>query len=171
VQAARHPSPRIINNVRQMKIKYLGIFLSFATAVLANDVKLPSGRVLKNAIVGPMASTKATFSRMLALKYETSADFNSRKAISEEVEDVWKSFRLEAESGKYEAAVVMVIGPPPGFVLVDSTSGQKNFVFEKKDGVWKMLPYPWEKERVPNHVPDPTSASGTPPAGQESRPR
>jgi hypothetical protein len=126
-------------------MKLLLLFLASFAVALAGDIKLPSGRVLKNATMGPMMSTKPTFPQTLALKYETSVDFKSRKAISEEVEEVWQSFRVDADNGKYAAAVIMVVGPAVGYPPFVSQSEQKNFVFEKKDGAWKMLPYPWEK--------------------------
>ena len=150
-------------------MKYLLLFLVLATAAFAGDVKLPSGRILKNVVIGPMVSTKSSFPRTLALKYETSVDLRSRKAISDEVEEVWKDFRLEADKGKYEAAVVMVVAPAAGFPFVATTSEQINFVFEKKEGVWKMLPYPWTKDEKPNQAAQSTTTSVTPPAGQEAR--
>jgi len=141
-------------------MKQFFLYLIVASIALAGDIKLPSGRVLKNATVGPMMSTKPTFPKTLALKYETSVDFRSKKAITGEVEDVWKSFRVEVDKGNYAAAIIMIVDPAAGFPSFVSSAQQKNFAFEKSEGIWKMLPYPWENEEKTNQSSEPTAPNG-----------
>ena len=134
-------------------MRYLLTLLTFASAVFDEDIKLPSRRVLKNAQIGPIVYTTGIPSS-LALKYETAADIRSKKAITEEVTEIWQSFRIDAEKGKYSSAVIMVVGPSSGLFI--RTAEQRNFVFEKKDGAWQMgLPSVWQ-EKKPNQSPEPT---------------
>lgn len=129
------------------------LFLLIVGAALAGDVKLPSGRVLKNVTIGPMVSTQPTFPKTLVFKYETAADFKSQKAVAAEVEEIWKIFRLDADKGGNLCAVIMVVGPATGLPPLISSSEQRNFVFEKKDGAWKMLPPAGDKEEKSSKAP------------------
>ena len=115
--------------------------------VVAGDIKLPSGRVLKNAQVGPMAYTNGNPSS-LVLKYETSQDIDSKEALSKEVADIWTSFRLEVEKGKYPSAIIMVNGPADNPAGIVKHRQQRNFVYTQKDGTWHMLlPSIWQDKK------------------------
>lgn len=130
-------------------MKYLLVFLMVIAAAVAGDIKLPSGRVLKNAQIGPIVYTTGIPSS-LALKYETAVDIASKEAVTEEVADIWTTFRLEAEKGTYGSAVIMVIGPASGLPGVATAAEQRNFVFEKKEGTWVMtLPSVWQEKKEP----------------------
>lgn len=124
-------------------MKLFFTFLAFVCAAIAGDIKLPSGRILKNAQIGPIVYTTG-IPASLCMKYETSADIASKKAISEEVADIWTTFRFEAERGKYDSAIIMVIAPASTLLGVPAAE-QRNFVFEKKDDTWQMtLPSIWQ---------------------------
>jgi len=130
-------------------MKHLLAFLALVAAAVAGDIKLPSGRVLKNAQVGPIVYTTGIPSS-LALKYETTVDIAPKKAVTEEVADIWTTFRLEAEKGKYSSAVIMVIGPASGLPGVATAAEQRNFIFEKKEDKWVMtLPTVWQEKKEP----------------------
>ena len=75
----------------------------------------------------------------LVLKYDTAVDIESRKAVTEEVEDIWPSFRLEVERHEFTSAIIEVVGPPIKVNFFVTRTPQRNFVFEKKEGAWKML--------------------------------
>ena len=130
--------------------------LTMTGVVAAGDIKLPSGRVLKNAQVGPMAYTNGNPSS-LVLKYETSEDIDSKEALSKEVADIWASFRLEVEKGKYPSAIIMVNGPADNPSGIVKHRQQRNFVFTQKDGTWHMLlPSIWQdKKEQPKPTPTP----------------
>ncbi|MBL9185946.1 MAG: hypothetical protein JNK23_00565 [Opitutaceae bacterium] len=128
-------------------MKFLIAFFAVVGAAIAGDIKLPSGRVLKNAQIGPIVYTTGIPSS-LALKYETAVDIKSKKAVTDEVLDIWKSFQVDAEKGKYGSAVVIVVGPASGIPGIATAAEQRNFVFERKDGAWKMtLPSVWSEEK------------------------
>jgi hypothetical protein len=97
--------------------KILLLLLGMAILAMASDVKLPSGRVLKNAQLGPVVFTTG-LPPMLGLKYETTADIGSKNAVTAEVEEVWQKFRTEVEHQKYSNAVITVVGPASGSFLV-----------------------------------------------------
>lgn len=137
-------------------MKLLFACFTIVAAAIAADIKLPSGRVLKNAQVGPILYTTG-IPPSLALKYETAVDIESEKAVTEEVMDIWKTFQLEAEKGKYASAVIMVVGPTTGSPLFITAAEQRNFVFEKKEDRWNMtLPSVWQKKKEPNQPSPPT---------------
>lgn len=136
------------------RIVTLLALLTMTGIVVAADLKLPSGRVLKNAQVGPMAYTNGNPSS-LVLKYETSEDIDSERALSNEVADIWTSFRLEAEKGKYPSAIIMVNGPADNPSGIIRHRQQRNFVYTQKDGAWHLLlPSIWQDKK---EQPKPTS--------------
>ena len=141
-------------------MKSILTFLAVVSVAIAGDIKLPSGRLLRNTQLGPIIYTTGIPSS-LAFKYETAVDIKSKKAVCEEVEEVWSAFRVDVEKGKYESAVIMVVGPSTGLFL--KSAEQRNFVFEKKGGTWKMgLPSVWEEKNEPNKSPEPTPTAVTP---------
>jgi hypothetical protein len=144
-------------------MKRVLIFLAIAitSAAFASDIKLPSGRVLKIAQMGPIVYTTGIPSS-LRLKYETTVDIASQKAVTAEVEEIWETFRLEAEKGKYSSAVISVVGPSSGLPPFATVAKQLNFVFQKNDGTWKMeLPSIWEAKPSTSQEPS-VKANKTP---------
>ena len=122
---------------------------------IASDIKLPSGRVLKHAQVGPVVFTTG-LPTALVLKYQTNENIDSKEALSNEVTDIWTTFRLEAEKGKYPAAIIMVDGPADNPLLLVRHTTERCFVFELKEGVWKMgLPSVWHDQKEPPPSPTP----------------
>ena len=122
---------------------------------VASDIKLPSGRVLKHAQVGPVFFTTG-LPTALVLKYQTNENIDSKEAVSKEVTDIWTTFRLEAEKGKYSAAIIMVDGPADSPLLPVRHTAERCFVFELKEGIWKLgLPSIWQdqKEPLPSSTP------------------
>lgn len=136
--------------MQQLVVRVL-IFLAFASVAIAGDIKLPSGRVLKNTESGPIVYTTG-IPASLCFKYESSTDIKSKEEVCKEVEEVWRQFRVDAEKGNYSSAVIMVIGPYSG--LFFRKAEQRNFVFEKKDGAWRMtLPSVWQEKKQPDGAP------------------
>lgn len=151
------------------KMRYVVLFLLAVTAVVADEVKLPSGRVVNVLKVGPMVFTSKLPTAWVVL-YETKHPWSAKKEIIAEVEDIWTTFRLEVEKRQMKMGIIKVTGPAEGVFIQERT--EINFVFEPtKEGGWKMqLPQLMQdEEKQPNKAPDRTAPSVTPPAAQEPR--
>jgi hypothetical protein len=96
-------------------------------------VTLPSGKEIKVLGMG-----KIVFSQdkpALMLKYQTDLSLDDKPALREEVEEIWASFRINAEKEKMSNAIISANELPKGGLV--STSRSYNFVFRKsEDGTW-----------------------------------
>lgn len=136
-------------------MKRILLFLLAATAVVAGEVKLPSGRVVNVLKTGPMVFTSKLPTAWVLL-YETKHPWSAKKEIIAEVEDIWSTFRLEVENRQMKMGIIKVSGPAKGFIIQQRT--EINFVFEpQEEGGWKMqLPDLMKDEKKqPNQPPEP----------------
>ncbi len=114
------------------------LLLMFACSAFGGDVTLPSGRLLKQAVIGPFHSTKEGFPKTVILKYVTTLDDLTDASLKAEVDDVWTFFRPIADEGENEAAVIMIVVDQDSVVPFVSREGLKNFVFKKEQGEWAL---------------------------------
>lgn len=98
--------------------------------------KLPSGKKIKVLSVGKMLFSGGD--RALMLKYQTEIPLDNKTALREEVEEIWKYFKLDVEKTDSTSAIISANEPPKGFIV--TTNKNYNFVIQKdKDGNWKFL--------------------------------
>ncbi len=94
---------------------------------------LQSGRVVK-----VMSVMRMNFSQgppALMLKYQTDLKVSDKDELRKEIDDIWSEFRVEAEKGQFQSAIISANEKPSGFIF--TTSSGYNFVFQKRsDGEW-----------------------------------
>jgi hypothetical protein len=131
-------------NRRTLPALVLGLVAVLLTAAplsaagLAEDqvLKLPCGHVVKVLSISKIESSKGVLALMV--RYQTSLSIDERKALSEEVDDVWKFAVKDVERYGYTEAIISSNEVPKGMFL--KMSGMMNFVFEKgPDGKWTRL--------------------------------
>jgi hypothetical protein len=98
--------------------------------------KLPSGRVIKVLSLSKVEYSKGVMALMV--RYQTTLSVDERKALSEEVDDVWKLTQRQVERLGYGEAILSSNEVPKGVFL--TASRMENFIFEKgSDGKWTRL--------------------------------
>ena len=98
------------------------------------EVKLPSGRVVKIITVGRMNFSKA--GPALMLKYQTDLKVTDIEVLRKEVEEIWATFRVEAEQAKLRNAIVSANEKQRGTLA--KTGNSYSFVFiQQQDGSWR----------------------------------
>jgi hypothetical protein len=109
----------------------------FGAQLAANDlVKLPTGRTAKILSVSKIEYSKGVMALMV--RYETSLSMDDRRALSEEVDDVWKVAQKDVEHYGYEEAIVSSNEQPKGIFI--TANRMLNFIYEKgADGKWTRL--------------------------------
>lgn len=101
-----------------------------------SPVRLPSGRTIKVVGIGPIRFGSGETG--LILTYQTDLKVSDQVALRNEIEDIWPSFRIEAEKAKVHSAIITASETPEGAII--KQSHQYNFVFQKSDdGTWHML--------------------------------
>ena len=71
------------------------------------------------------------------LRYETDMKITD-PALRGEVDEIWSSFKEDAEKGDFHSAIISANEVPSGFIVKQGHS--YNFVFERQDdGSWKSL--------------------------------
>jgi hypothetical protein len=146
-------------------MKLLLVFLVVVTTAVADEVKLPSGRVVNVLKTGPMVFTSKLPTAWVLL-YETKHPWSEKKEIIAEVEDIWSNFRLEVEKRQMKMGIIKVTGPATGVIVQERT--EINFVFEpKKEGGWMMQLPDLMKEEKKKAEPD-GAANGSQPARSET---
>jgi hypothetical protein len=99
-------------------------------------VTLPSGKQVKVLGVG-----KVMFSNdapALMLKYETDIPIDDKERLSQEADEIWKSFRDDVEKAQLTSAILSANEPSKGLVV--TTSRGFNFVYKRgADGTWSRL--------------------------------
>jgi len=108
-----------------------------AAGLSADDViKLPSGHVARILSVSKIEYAKGVAALMV--RYQTSLSMDEAKAISAEVDEVWKFAQKDADRAGFANAIISSTQTVKGLIL--TTSRETNFIFEKgADGKWTRL--------------------------------
>ncbi len=108
-----------------------------ATALSQNQVlKLPSGRIAKILSISKIEYSKGVMA--LLVRYQTTLSVDERKALSEEVDDVWKVAQKDVEHYGYGEAIISSNEVPKGIFI--TANRMLNFIYEKgPDGKWTRL--------------------------------
>lgn len=117
-----------------MRTILLAFFLAVASPSLnAQPLKLNSGKVVEILSVGPMLFAKGPSA--LGLQYQTKLSVDDVASLRKEVDEIWEHFVVDADRGKFEAAVIIANGPKTGFII--KTGKSRGFGFEKRQGLWR----------------------------------
>ena len=108
-----------------------------AAPLVANQtLKLPGGRTAKILSVSKIEYSKGVMALML--RYQTTLSVEERKALSQEVDEVWKVAQKDVEHYGYGEAIISSNEVPKGIFI--TTNHIANFIFEKgADGKWTRL--------------------------------
>ena len=112
--------------------------LSAHAVPLAKDevLKLPSGRMARILSISKVEYSKGVMALMV--RYETTLSVDERKALSQEVDDVWKVAQKDVEHYGYGEAIISSNETPKGIFI--TTNHVMNFIYEKgSDGKWTRL--------------------------------
>src|SRR5689334_4035755 len=117
----------------------LGLVTAAACAHSAEQyevTKLPSGREVRIVSTGLWRFQNGETS--LVLTYQTPFKVTDTASLRAEVEDIWTTFRIDAENAQLHSAIISAVEVPSGFVLRSSEG--RDFVFERSpDGAWYRL--------------------------------
>jgi hypothetical protein len=118
-------------------VAWLTVASSQAAPLAANQmIKLPSGRLVKILSVSKMEYSKGVMALMV--RFQTSLSFDERKAISQEVDDVWKFVQKDVDRYGYGDAIMSSNEVPKGIFI--TANRMENFIYEKgADGKWARL--------------------------------
>ena len=110
---------------------------SQAAPLEENDtLKLPSGRTAKILSVSKIEYSQGVMALMV--RYQTTLSVNERKALSQEVDDVWKIAQKDVEHYGYSEAIISSNEIPKGIFI--TANHVMNFIYEKgADGKWTRL--------------------------------
>lgn len=99
-------------------------------------LKLPSGRIAKILSVSKVEYSKGVMALMV--RYQTTLSVDERKALSQEVDDVWKVAQKDVEHYGYGEAIISSNEVPKGIFI--TANHVLNFIYEKgADGKWTRL--------------------------------
>jgi hypothetical protein len=132
-------------NRRTLPVLLLGIaavLLTFAPSLRAaplqqdETLKLSTGRSIKVLSVSKVEYSKGVMALMV--RYETTLSVDEHKALSDEVDAVWKFTQKDVEHLGYNEAIISSNEVPKGIFL--TASRMLNFIYEKgPDGKWTRL--------------------------------
>jgi hypothetical protein len=111
---------------------------SLVAAPLQQDemLKLPTGRSVKVLSVSKVEYSKGVMA--LLVRYETTLSVDEHKALSDEVDAVWKFTEKDVERLGYNEAIISSNEVPKGIFL--TASRMLDFIYEKgPDGKWTRL--------------------------------
>jgi hypothetical protein len=110
---------------------------SKAAPLVENQVlKLPSGRIAKILSVSKIEYSKGVMALMV--RYQTTLSVDEQKALSQEVDEVWKIAQKDVEHYGYDEAIISSNEVPKGIFI--TASHVLNFIYEKgADGKWTRL--------------------------------
>ena len=111
---------------------------AWAAPVYADEtIKLPCGHAIKVLSVSRIEYSKGVMALMV--RYQTSLSVEQqRKALSEEVDDVFKVAQKQVERDGFHEAIISSNEVPRGIIL--TASRMLNFIFERgADGKWTRL--------------------------------
>jgi hypothetical protein len=115
----------------------LTLFPSQAAPLEANQLlKLPSGRTAKILSVSKVEYSKGVMALMV--RYQTTLSVDERKALSQEVDEVWKFTEKDVEHYGFDEAIISSNEVPKGIFI--TANRMMNFIYEKgADGKWTRL--------------------------------
>ena len=115
----------------------LTAFSSQAASLGANQMlKLPSGRTAKILSVSKVEYSKGVMALMV--RYQTTLSVDERKALIQEVDEVWKIAQKDVERYGYGEAIISSNEIPKGIFI--TSNRMANFIYEKgADGKWTRL--------------------------------
>ncbi len=110
---------------------------SQAAPLIENEtLKLSSGRTIKVLSISKFEYEKGVMALMV--RYQTNLSVDERKALSQEVDEVWKFAQKNVEHYGYGEAIISSNEVPHGVFL--TANRMLNFIFEKgPDGKWTRL--------------------------------
>jgi hypothetical protein len=113
------------------------ILPAWAAGLSANEeIKLPSGHMAKILSISKIEYSKGVMALMV--RYQTSLSMDDAKAVSAEVDEVWKYAQTEADRARFDDAIISSTQTVKGILL--TTSREANFIYEKgADGKWTRL--------------------------------
>ena len=107
-----------------------------APLVQDETLKLPSGRTAKILSVSKIEYSKGVMALMI--RYQTTLSVDERKALSQEVDDVWKFAQKDVEHYGFDDAIISSNEIPKGIFI--TANRMVNFIYEKgADGKWTRL--------------------------------
>ena len=108
-----------------------------AAPLAANEVlKLPTGRIAKILSISRIEYSKGVMALMV--RYQTTLSVDERKALSQEVDEVWKIAQKDVELGGFGDAIISSNEVPKGIFI--TANRMENFIYEKgPDGKWTRL--------------------------------
>ena len=99
-------------------------------------LKLPCGRTIKMLSVSRIEYSKGVMALMV--RYQTTLSVEQRKALSAEVDDVFKAAQKQVEHDGFSDAIISSNEVPHGIIV--TTNRMLNFIFERgADGNWTRL--------------------------------
>ena len=104
-------------------------------AFAGQTMTLADGNSVEILAEAPIQSTAGWSGLML--KYRTAIPLTDVERLRQEAKEIWQRFVVDVERGGFETAIISANEPEAGFMI--KTSRSYNFVFEKKDGAWRML--------------------------------
>ncbi len=116
----------------------LGLALPVPAAPLHENetIKLPCGRTIKVLSVSRIEYSTGVMALMV--RYQTTLSVEQHKALSEEVDDVFKVAQKQVERDGFHEAIISSNEVPRGIIL--TSSRMLNFIFERgADGTWTRL--------------------------------
>jgi hypothetical protein len=115
----------------------LTTFSSHASQLVPNEtIKLPSGRIAKILSISKIEYSKGVMALMV--RYQTTLSVDESKALTQEVDDVWKFAQKDVEHYGYTDAIISSNEVPRGIFI--TTNRMLNFIYEKgADGKWARL--------------------------------
>jgi len=118
---------------------FLALTLSHSQAapLTANEtLKLPTGRIAKILSVSKIEYSKGVMALMV--RYQTTLSVDESKALSQEVDAVWKFAQKDVEHYGFDDAIISSNEVPKGIFITASRIA--NFIYEKgPDGKWTRL--------------------------------
>jgi len=111
---------------------------SLLAAPLHEDetIKLPCGREIKVLSISKVEYSKGVMALMV--RYQTNLSIDDHKALSDEVDSVWKLTQKDVERLGYNEAIISSNEVPKGIIITESR--MQNFIFERgPDGQWTRL--------------------------------
>lgn len=115
----------------------LPVFRAEAAPLIKDEiVKLPSGRIAKILSISKVEYSQGVMA--LKVRYQTTLTIDDRKALSDEVDDLWKIAQKDVEHYGYDEAIISSNETPKGIFI--TANHVIDFIFEKgPDGKWTRL--------------------------------
>jgi hypothetical protein len=110
---------------------------SQAASLTANEIiRLPSGRIAKILSISRIEYSKGVMALMV--RYQTTLSVDERKALTQEVDEVWKIAQKDVDRAGYGEAIISSNEVPRGVFI--TANRMLNFIYEKgADGKWTRL--------------------------------